>query len=112
MTYGEIEKPIPTRPFAKNIPTALISKLRRWFYNKLSGEELNARPLSATNIESFDSRNCIRFKIVWGRGGKIVETNRFDSKKDEFVQGLYIITDDKDLGNELEKIFTYESLKS
>ena len=89
----------------------LISKLRRWVYNKLSGAELHAK-LPSTNIESFDSRNCIRFKIVWGRGGKIVETNRFDSKKDEFVQSLYIITDDKELGQEIEKILSYEALKS
>jgi hypothetical protein len=41
----------------------------------------------------------------------IIETNFYDRRKDQSNRSLHIITDDKDLGEEISKIITMESLK-
>ena len=62
------------------------------------GSELNAHGMN--------------FKIYKASGGTIVETSQYDRRTDRHANGLYIVTDDKDLGKEIGKIITMESLKS
>lgn len=54
----------------------------------------------------------MNFKIYKASGGTIVETNQYDRRTDRHNNGLYIITDDKDIGKEIGKIITMESLKN
>jgi hypothetical protein len=56
--------------------------------------------------------NNIQFKVYKASGGTIIETSTYDRRTDRHNNGLYIITDDKDLGKEIGKIITMESLKS
>ena len=51
-------------------------------------------------------------KVFRANGGTIIETRKYDSKRDSNSNGLYIITDDKDLGEEIGKIITMEGLKA
>lgn len=62
-----------------------------------AGSELNAHGMN--------------FKIYKASGGTIIETNQYNHRTDRHSSGLYIITDEKDLGKELGKIITMESLK-
>jgi hypothetical protein len=52
-----------------------------------------------------------RLNIYGASGGTIVETTKYDQKKDENRHSLYVVTEDKDLGEELAKIITMESLR-
>lgn len=56
--------------------------------------------------------NGFTLKVYRATGGTIVETRKFDLRKDSSSNGLYIITDDKELGEELGKIITMEGLKA
>lgn len=56
--------------------------------------------------------NGMNFKVYKASGGTIIETNQYDRRTDRHNSGLYIVTDDKDLGKEIGKIITMESLKS
>lgn len=54
----------------------------------------------------------MNFTVYRASGGHIIETRTYDRHKDRNNHGLHIITDDKDLGDEIGKIITYENLKA
>jgi len=54
---------------------------------------------------------AIRFKMYKASGGTIIETQTYDERKDRHINGLYVITNDKNIGEEINKILTMESLK-
>ena len=63
---------------------------------------------SARSIES----NGMSFTVYRANGGHIIETRKYDRKRDHNDNGLHIVTDDKDLGEEIGKIITYENLRN
>lgn len=96
------------RWFRKKVSQALIENSR----NCEAQPGLNVglvRTISQGN--SIETEKSIRFTVSKASGGMIVETNFYDRMKDRSNQGLYIITDDKDLGVEISKIITMETLK-
>jgi hypothetical protein len=54
----------------------------------------------------------VRFEIHQAAGGRVVQTRRYDQRKDRHMEGLYIITPDQDFGREIDKIITMEALKA
>ena len=54
---------------------------------------------------------AVRFKMFRASGGTIIETTIYDDNKDRHINGLYVLTNDKNLGEEIGKILTMESLK-
>jgi hypothetical protein len=53
----------------------------------------------------------LRFTIYNASGGKIVEINHYDSKRDRHETSLHIIGSDEDFGDSLGKIAFIELLK-
>lgn len=54
---------------------------------------------------------ALNFRVYVVPGGKVVETTKYDRMKDQLNAGLYIITEQQNLGQELERIITMECLK-
>ena len=54
--------------------------------------------------------NGLKLEVFRANGGIVIETRRYISRKDENQYSIHVITDDKDLGQELGKIISYESL--
>ena len=52
-----------------------------------------------------------RLNVYGASGGTIVETTKYDRKSDDNRHSLHVITEDKDLGEELSKIITMEQLR-
>jgi hypothetical protein len=73
--------------------------------------KLSRRNSIAIDNDSLDSDKAIRFAAYKASGGMVVETNFYDRIKDRTYRSLHIITDDKDLGKEIGKIITMETLK-
>lgn len=84
-------------------------KLRNWLF-KDNTEEITIDEDGPTLEISRDK--SIRFEIHYANGGRIVQTRRYDSHKERHVEGLYVITPEQELGREIEKILTMESLKA
>jgi hypothetical protein len=78
----------------------------------LPSAKIKRATLSSGNSvgDSLDSP-AVRFKMFKASGGTIIETTMYDDHKDRHINGLYVITNDKDLGAEIGKILTMESLK-
>ena len=62
------------------------------------------------NASHLDSQG-FRLQVYKASGGIVIETHAYDEKKDRSNIGLYVITEDQDVGYELGKIITFENLK-
>ena len=62
------------------------------------------------NESHLDSQG-FRLQVYKASGGIVIETHAYDEKKDRSNIGLYVITEDQDVGYELGKIITFENLK-
>ena len=79
--------------------------------NAVSIKMASAGGLSVGRGPQLDSDKGIRFQVYKANGGMVVETSMYDRHKDRHHNALYIITDEQDLGKELSKIITMETLK-
>jgi len=90
-------------------------KQMNWLKRKLRNWVNNDQDILATSCREDDSHslhsNGFRLQVWKASGGIVIETSGYDERKDRHLHGLHVITEDKDLGNEIGKIITYESLK-
>ena len=100
-----------TRQYVEEKPMKLTfkQKLRKWLMDDSDeyGDNIISVDSEGPNIQS----QGFRLNVYSASGGIIVETTKYDSKKDEHRHSLHVVTDDKELGEELSKIITMESLR-
>jgi deoxycytidine triphosphate deaminase len=85
----------------------LKKKLRNWINEEDSYITLD----KAIRVQDTVDAECIRFKIFRANGGTVVQTDQYDRKNDREYNNLHVIVDGQDIGKELGKIITFESLK-
>jgi hypothetical protein len=92
--------------------------IKRWIYNIVKSYETKARsPISVLNggvsvdADHLDSQSALNFRVHFAAGGRVVQINHYDHKIDRNFQRLYIITEDKNFGEELDKIITLEGIR-
>lgn len=71
----------------------------------------NQEKVRVESPELFNRQRAIQFIIHHAIGGKVIETRRYDHKTDTSDNSIYVIVEDQNLGQEIEKIITLESLK-
>lgn len=69
-----------------------------------------AEPVSP--YDGLDYDRSISFQIYFAQGGRVIQTRRYDRAKDRSHLSLYVVTEDRDLGQEIDKIITMEALRS
>ena len=91
----------------------------KWLYRWLDRKLRNTRELIevAKDTTSIGNRpgidtNGMNFTVYRANGGHVIETRVYDRQKDRNNTGLHIITDDKDLGEEIGRIITFEHLRN
>jgi hypothetical protein len=84
-------------------------RLRNWF-NKDIEDELGS--VVGQDIEGarFSSEG-MRFQLYRASGGYVVETRVYDHRNDRSDTKMYVITEEQDVGHEIGKIITMESLR-
>ena len=90
----------------------LNDKINNMSSNIKMSRDFSGNTISPSTREIDINTQGMNFKIYKASGGIIIETNMYDRRTDRHNNGLYIVTDDKDLGKEIGKIITMESLKS
>ena len=100
------------RHYAEEKPMKLTikQKIRNWLMNDNDEAEYgNAISIDeeGPNIQT----QSFRLNVYSAGGGTIIETTKYDRQRDDHRHSLHIVTDDKDLGEELSKIITMESLR-
>ena len=95
----------------------LKNKIIKWARNDrelaipLDSMSGNSRGNRISSVQEINS-NGMTFTVYRANGGHIIEHRVYDKRTDRTTNGLHIITDDKDLGEEIGKIITYEQLRS
>ena len=100
------------RQYLEERPMKLTIKqrIRNWLMNDNDEAEYgNAISIDeeGPNIQT----QSFRLNVYSAGGGTIIETTKYDRQRDDHRHSLHIVTDDKDLGEELSKIITMESLR-
>jgi hypothetical protein len=85
----------------------LKQKIRNWLMD--DGNDHHYMP-DSIEVDSISS-NGMRFNLYKASGGFVIETKLYDERSDRNINKLHVITEDKDLGAELGKIITMESLR-
>ena len=87
----------------------------KWFLKKCKQAWDSAKPAPIEGVpirsNSIDTSG-MNFTVYRANGGHVIETRTHDRRNDRYSHGLHIITDDKNLGEEIAKIITYENIRS
>ena len=92
----------------RKMKMSIKQRIRNWLMNDSDAEECYA--VEDENGPDLNSQS-FRLNIYGASGGTIIETTKYDRKSDENRHSLHIVTEDKDLGEELAKIITMEQLR-
>ena len=78
----------------------------------MTGNKKAHRGLAISTRESaeLESRG-VSFTLYNANGGHVVELRHYDEKSDRMKNSLHIVPHEKDLGESLNHIITYEALK-
>jgi hypothetical protein len=90
----------------------LKKKVRNWAADDMGElKEICLTGSQSIATNRIDSTG-FNLRVYKASGGTVIETSVYDRHKDRHHNGLYVITDDKDLGSELNKIITMENLRA
>ena len=93
---------------ARPMKLTLKQRIRNWLNNDDSNEAIQSNDEETIHLSRASS---VRFEIHQATGGRVVQTRRYDERKDQNFENLYIITPDQDFGREIDKIITMEALR-
>jgi hypothetical protein len=86
-------------------------RIRNWLMNDDAETDYSGNLISVDSEGPNIQSQGFRLNVYSAGGGTIIETTKYDRQKDDHRHSLYVVTDDKDLGEELSKIITMESLR-
>ena len=100
------------RQYLEERPMKLTIKqrIRNWLMND-NDEAEYGNAISVDEEGPNIQTQSFRLNVYSAGGGTIIETTKYDRQRDDHRHSLHIVTDDKDLGEELSKIITMESLR-
>ena len=87
-------------------------RIRNWLMNDDAETDYSGNSISISDSEGPSIQSTgFRLNVYSASGGTIIETTKYDRMKDDHRHSLHVVTDDKELGEELSKIITMESLR-
>jgi hypothetical protein len=97
--------------YTKEKPMKLTFKqrIRNWLMSDDDEAELSYHSMSVE--ESRLDSDGMRLQVYKASGGFVVEVRKYDRRDDENRNSMYVINNDKDLGEEMGKIITMECMK-
>ena len=99
------------RSYVEERPMKLTFKqrIRNWLMN--DDEDYSNQLISVDSEGPNIQSQGFRLNVYSASGGTIIETTKYDRQRDDHKHSLHVVTDDKELGEELAKIITMESLR-
>jgi hypothetical protein len=85
-------------------------RIRNWLLKDEDEADYGLTIASDSDGPNIQSQG-FRLNVYGASGGTIIETTKYDRKNDDHRHSLHVVTEDKDLGEELSKIITMESLR-
>ena len=91
--------------------TYLKNKINNWLNSPEKDDYVKASAYSSPIDTNRIASSGINFSVHKASGGFVIETRHYDINTDRQHNGLYVVTDEADLGREISKIITMECLK-
>ena len=82
-------------------------KLRDWLF---ADEQPDMVIASSDSDHDLRGDNTLTFHVIPASGGRIVQVRKYDSRKDQHITTLHIITPDEDIPTSLAHILAIEKL--
>ena len=95
----------------KTMKLTFKQRIRNWLMNDDAETDYSGNLISVDSDGPDIQSQGFRLNVYSASGGTIIETTKYDRQKDDHRHSLYVVTDDKELGEELAKIITMESLR-
>ena len=86
-------------------------RIRNWLMKDDDEADYSGNLISVDSDGPNIQSQGFRLNVYSASGGTIIETTKYDRQKDDHRHSLHVVTDDKELGEELAKIITMESLR-
>jgi len=99
----------PRQSKGPNMFKKMIRGLVAWSMNERHEEDIQ---ISDRAEEVRISASGIRFEVYRANGGTVIETRRNDRRTGDSIYELHVVAGDQDIGEEIGKIITLESLKA
>ncbi len=101
------------RQYVEERPMKLTIKqrIRNWIMNDDVETDYSGNLISVDSEGPNIQSQGFRLNVYSASGGTIIETTKYDRQRDDHKHSLHVVTDDKELGEELAKIITMESLR-
>ena len=112
--YGTVSSATTVKPARKYQPKGpnmfkrMIRGLINWSMSERHQEDIQISDREEVRL----SGSGIRFEVYRANGGTVIETRRNDRRTGDSVYELHVISADQDIGEEIGKIITMESLKA
>jgi hypothetical protein len=111
MSTAQIGQVTPNYKRSKEPNRGMLKKLILKWADAIYQKENKVVSSEIDRDTSIRSERGINFRVYKASGGTVIETQFYDDLKDRSRRGLYVITDEQDMGREIAKIITVESLK-
>ena len=95
----------------KSMKLTFKQRIRNWLMKDDDEADCSSNLISVDSDGPNIQSQGFRLNVYSASGGTIVETTKYDRQKDDHRHSLHVVTDEKDLGEELAKIITMESLR-
>ena len=95
----------------KSMKLTFKQRIRNWLMKDDDEADCSSNLISVDSDGPNIQSQGFRLNVYSASGGTIVETTKYDRQKDDHKHSLHVVTDDKELGEELAKIITMESLR-
>ena len=95
----------------KSMKLTFKQRIRNWLMKDDDEADCSSNLISVDSDGPNIQSQGFRLNIYSASGGTIIETTKYDRQKDDHKHSLHVVTDDKELGEELAKIITMESLR-
>lgn len=92
----------------KKMKLSIKQRFRNWLMD--TDDDYSLPMVSAMDHNELESTG-MRFNLYKASGGYVIETRSYDERNDRNINKMYVINEEKDLGQELGKIITMESLR-
>ena len=112
--YGTVSSATTVKPVRQYQPKGpnmfkrMIRGLITWSMNDRHQEDIKISDREEVRL----SGSGIRFEVYRANGGTVIETRRNDRRTGDSIYELHVIAGDQDIGEEIGKIITMESLKA
>jgi len=90
----------------------MLNRVIRWALRGGDPNLVCTEPVLTPKNALNNSRPNLNMSFYVGVGGKIVEFHKYDERTDQRISRIYVISDDRDMNEELTRVISMELMRA